>query len=191
MYYLSLSSYLEELTGATGHDLLDLRISAVRTPLDCVPICGAEVRFLDLLAPHRWCPGWGPCSEQALLPLPLNRVSLLTRSCSNLAASSFWTSKVVDVDIINLSLRTNFSLFFLYIYIYTRNRQHWTGYWIMIAGGMIDYLYKVYFINTLFVVMSIRFWYFTCTFTEIYWKVRININTYHTIFSRKTYKESL
>jgi hypothetical protein len=56
-------THLLEATGATGHDLLDLRMSAV---LGCTPICGAEVLFLDLFVPHRWYPGWGPCSDADL-----------------------------------------------------------------------------------------------------------------------------
>lgn len=87
------------VTGATGHDLRDLKISAVRTPLGCAPIWGAEVLFLVLPRPHKCCPGWGPCSEHDRSPRWLSIIaSLLDLSCSNRAAISRWTSiMVVDV----------------------------------------------------------------------------------------------
>lgn len=94
-------SYLVELTGATGHDLLDLSINAVLNPVFWAdPICGAEVLFRVLLVPHRWWPGCGPCSEQERLPLALNRCSLLFLSWSNLAAISRCTSSLVVAEVI-------------------------------------------------------------------------------------------
>lgn len=52
--YGTITPYLVEVTGATGHDLLDLRINAVLNPVFCAePICGAEVLFLLLLVPHK------------------------------------------------------------------------------------------------------------------------------------------
>lgn len=93
------SPYLAHCTGATGQDLRLRNIKAVRKPL-VWPICGALVLFLLLLAPHRCEPGWGPCSEHALLPLAANN---LARSLSNFAANSCWTSRIVVVDMSNTS----------------------------------------------------------------------------------------
>lgn len=96
---LAMLRYLDELVGATGQDLRDLRMSAVLIPV-CVPIWGADVLFLDFrMPPHRCDPGCGPCSEHDLSPLALNRVSLFERSCSRRAAISLCTSSFVVEDI--------------------------------------------------------------------------------------------
>lgn len=93
--------YLVDVTGATGHDRLDRRISAVLRPVFCAaPIWGAEVRFLLRLVPQRWWPGWGPCSEQERLPRALNKCSRLLLSWSNLAAISRCTSSLVEEVIV-------------------------------------------------------------------------------------------
>ena len=84
----SLPAYLRGC-GATGQDRLLRKMRAVLIVVlkVCVPICGADVRFLHHglrrpPCPQRCCEFPGLCSLQARRPRPPRRISLRTLSMS-------------------------------------------------------------------------------------------------------------